>query len=87
MPHTVFLKEVAAEARKGLNLKKGQPIHAIQDGFKAQWTQECLDVMADENIEARHNSTRSPGLNPVENLFGMSGGSRISKMHRTRQKA
>ena len=64
-----FLKEVNTQARKQLGLKQGEKVYGIADGLKAHWTKDATALAMTLNLEIERNAPRSPGLNPVENLF------------------
>ena len=65
-----FLKELNTEVRRKLRLKPTQRVHGIADGLTSHWTRDATDLARSLNLEIERNAPRSPGLNPIENMFG-----------------
>lgn len=67
--YCAFLEELNTEARKKLGIKKEQRVYGIADGLKAHWTKDATALAMSLNLDIERNAPRSPGLNPVENMF------------------
>jgi len=69
--YCLFLEEVLPATRKQLKLHEDEILYVVQDNWSAHFESECKKVLAKYNCECLPLPPRSPGLNVIENMFGM----------------